>query len=168
MRRVSIFLLLLSLPVLMASSSAHKFYVSITKIEYVASQQSLQIITKIFIDDFEDVLQERYDSDLILDSTNDSQTVDVYIEKYLLKKIQLKANGATVTPQYLGKKYEVETLSCYLEVTGIQDLMSLEVTNDLLFELFPEQQNIVHIKKDDKRRSLILLKDESTDMLKFN
>ena len=53
MRSVSIFLLLLSLPVLMASSSAHKFYVSITKIEYVASQQSLQIITKIFIDDFE-------------------------------------------------------------------------------------------------------------------
>ncbi|NQX76545.1 DUF6702 family protein [Gilvibacter sp.] len=168
MKRIVLLLTVLCAPLFLANSSAHKFYVSITKIEYVQDQQSLQIITKIFIDDFEDVLQERYDPDLILDSTNDDKTVDLYIEKYLLKKLEIKANGAKVTPRYLGREYDIETLVCYLEVTGIKELKSLEVTNDFLFELFPEQQNIVHVKKDDKRRSMILLKDESTDMLKFN
>ncbi|MDC7998563.1 DUF6702 family protein [Gilvibacter sediminis] len=168
MKRIVLLLTVLCAPLFLANSSAHKFYVSITKIEYVQDQESLQIITKIFIDDFEDVLQERYDPDLSLDSTNDDKTVDLYIEKYLSKKLQIKANGAEVTAQYLGKEYDIETLVCYLEVTGIKELKSLEVTNEFLYELFPEQQNIVHVKKDDKRRSLILLKDESTDMLKFN
>lgn len=168
MKRLAIALLILSFPIFIAASSAHKFYVSITKIEYAEDQQSLQIITKIFIDDLEDVLQQRYDADLILDSTTDDDKIDLYLEKYLRKKFSLKANGAEVTPKFLGKKYDVETLIFYLEVTGINSLKSLEVTNEVLFELFPEQQNIVHVKKDSKRRSLILVKDRSTDMLKFN
>lgn len=168
MNRLVIGLFILTLPVLLAASSAHKFYVSITKIEYAEEQQSLQIISKIFIDDLEDVLQERYDPDLILDSTNEDDQLDHFVEKYLLKKFKLKANGAEVTPKFLGMEYEVETLVCYLEVPGIMSLNNLEITNELLFELFPEQQNIVHVKKAGKRRSLILVKDKSSDMLKFN
>lgn len=168
MKRIALALFVLTLPVLLANSSAHKFYVSITKIEYAEEQESLQIITKIFIDDFEDVLQERYDPDLFLDSTNKDEALDLYVEKYLKKKLKLKVNGAEVSMNYLGKKFDIETLVCYLEVSGIQALESIEVSNEALFELFPEQQNIVHIKKDDKRRSLILIKDKSADMLKFN
>lgn len=168
MRSLSLALLVLTLPVVLAASSAHKFYVSITKIEYVQQEESLQIITKIFIDDLEDVLQERYDPELVLDSTNDDPNIDKYVQKYLLKKLKLKVNGVPVATVFLGKTYEIETLNCYLEVTGIKTLETFEVANSVLFEMFPEQQNIIHVKKDDKRRSLVLVKDKSKDMLKFN
>ena len=38
---------------LLAFSSMHKYYVSITKINYVKEKQSFQVTTRIFIDDFE-------------------------------------------------------------------------------------------------------------------
>ncbi|MDX1427458.1 MAG: DUF6702 family protein, partial [Salegentibacter mishustinae] len=47
-------------------SGAHEFYLSVTEIEYNNEKQSLQIITRVFIDDFEDVLNERYGADLQL------------------------------------------------------------------------------------------------------
>ena len=54
-------------PVLM-SSGAHKFYVSITKVEFSEEAQSVQIITKLFIDDIEATLQKRYDPNVSLDT----------------------------------------------------------------------------------------------------
>ena len=46
---------------------AHKFYVSTTKVEYVKERKSIQIISKIFVEDLEQVLQERYSSRVQLD-----------------------------------------------------------------------------------------------------
>ena len=39
---------------LITGSTTHKYFVSITKIEYVAVSEDLQIITQIFIDDIEE------------------------------------------------------------------------------------------------------------------
>ena len=47
-------------------SGAHEFYLSVTEIEYNNEEQSLQIITRVFIDDFQNVLNERYDADIQL------------------------------------------------------------------------------------------------------
>jgi len=44
-----------------SSSVNHEYYVSVTKIEYVKKEKSLQIISQIFIDDFEKLIHERYD-----------------------------------------------------------------------------------------------------------
>ena len=50
-------LLLLVIP-LLSFAAAHKFYLSVTDIEYSEKDKSLQIITKVFIDDMEDALKE--------------------------------------------------------------------------------------------------------------
>ena len=44
----------------------HKFYVSVTEMEYVKEKKSVQIITRIFIDDFEAVLNTRFGTELFL------------------------------------------------------------------------------------------------------
>ena len=72
--------LLLVLP-LLAFTAAHKYYVSVTQIDYVEDRESVQIITRIFIDDFENVLRQRYDSSLVLNDNRDEEEIDNYIEK---------------------------------------------------------------------------------------
>jgi len=55
--RVLIFTLLL---LGVSSFSVHKYYTSITKIEVDQKEQLLKMYTHVFVDDFEKLLQERY------------------------------------------------------------------------------------------------------------
>ncbi len=74
-------------------SGAHEFYLSVTEIEYNNEKQSLQIITRVFIDDFEDVLNERYGAGLQLSEEAEEGAVAENISKYLKQKLRLQVNG---------------------------------------------------------------------------
>ena len=54
MKRIKIFILIVILP-LMAFTGFHKYYISVTEVDYIQQKQSVQITTRIFIDDFEKV-----------------------------------------------------------------------------------------------------------------
>ena len=71
----------------------HEYYVSVTNIEYVNEQQSLQIISQIFIDDFEKLLQERYDETITLAPDNNKTNIEKYMERYLEDKLKLEINS---------------------------------------------------------------------------
>ena len=171
---VTQFMKLIKIPVLLllilmlTSSTAHKFYVSITMIEFVEEKESLQIISKIFTDDIEDVLQERYDKNLHLDSDKETKKAEIFLKEYLRKKIHFNVNGKPVSYTYIGREYDIDITKVYLEITGISKVESLEVSNEVLMEMFGEQQNIVHFKNGDSRRSLVLEKEYPKGMLNFN
>jgi hypothetical protein len=151
-----------------AFAPAHKFYVSITKVEYVKEKGAVQLISKIFIDDLEAVFKERYDPNITLDETSTNPDLNSYISKYLDQKIKVVINGEPQQLRFIGKEYDVETLVCYIEILNVPDVKTIEITNKVLFELFPEQQNILHFKTTKGRRSKILEKEHPTYMLKFN
>ena len=67
MRFLKVFILAVVFPVLMGAG-VHKFYASTTTIEYVPQEQSLQIITEIFIDDIQQALTQRNLREVHLDS----------------------------------------------------------------------------------------------------
>ena len=159
MKYFRVFLLVLVLP-LVSGTSAHKFYVSITKIEYVKEKNSLQIITKIFIEDIEDALQQQYNPSISLDSKKETKAVDEDLKKYILQKINIKVNGKPVTLDYIGKEYDTDMVVAYFEVKYLKELKTIEIENKVLMEMFPEQQNILHFKTPKSRKSLILDKDE--------
>ncbi|PKA82292.1 hypothetical protein ATE92_0420 [Ulvibacter sp. MAR_2010_11] len=159
---------LLLLFTIVTAASAHKFYVSITKIEYVQEKQSVQIITKIFIDDLEDVLQQRYKPTISLATQNETAEDLAYMKQYILQKLQIEVNGKPATPKFIGSEYETDVVKVYLEITGVQNLKTLEIENYLLLDMFDEQQNIVHLKTSKSRRSLVLDKDNPKGVLNFD
>lgn len=146
----------------------HKFYVSVTQIDYNKEQKSLQIISRIFIDDMERLLRERYNESLTLVSEGDESLVDAYIAKYLQQKLKIAVNDKEVTFNFIGKEYENDLLLCYLEVENIDSFEKIAISNSILTEIFEEQQNIVHVKKGNQRKSLILRKEKEEDVLKFS
>jgi hypothetical protein len=167
MKFFRILLLLLVFP-MGSATPVHKFYVSITKIEYVKEKKSLQIITKIFTDDIEDALQQRYDASISLDTKKETEAADEDLKKYILQKLNIKVNGKQVKLNYIGKEYDTDMLVAYLEVTDVANLKSIEIENKVLLEMFPDQQNIIHLKTPNSRKSLILDSDESSGKLEFN
>ncbi|WP_299128430.1 DUF6702 family protein [uncultured Winogradskyella sp.] len=168
MKALYLLLLFYLTPLNISQDIKHEYYVSVTNIEYVKDQQALQIISQIFIDDFEKLLQQRYDESITLAPDNDATTIDKYIKRYLNDKLEIAVNGQPVTLNYLGKDYKDDITYCYLEVEGILNPKTVAVTNTILFDVFEEQQNILRIKGLSKNKSFLLIPGNDNCMLNFN
>jgi len=153
-------------PVLMAAS-AHKFYVSITTIEYAPKEQSLQLISKIFLDDIEDALEERYGRKFYFNSKKETAADAEVLKDYVLQKLRINVNGAPAKFDYLGTDYDIDVVKIFIEIPKVKSFKSIEVENLILLDMFDEQQNIIHVKKNKDRRSLILEKENPKGLLKF-
>ena len=161
-----ILLLLILLP--LTAGKAHKFYVSTTQIEYAEAEQSLQIISKIFTDDIEAVLQKRYNKpQLELASKKETKEDEALLKEYILKKIKIWVNNQPQAITYVGREYDIDIVKVYLEIKDVSTLKTIEVENKLLQDIFPEQQNIIHFKWNKTRKSLLLDKDNPKGLLKF-
>jgi len=148
-------------------SGAHEFYLSVTEIEYNNEKQSLQIITRVFVDDFQDVLNERYDANLQLSEEAEEGAVAENISKYLKQKLRLQVNGEELQLNYLGKEYDADQLVLYIEVENLSSFNKIQVTNEILTDLFDDQKNVVHVKVNDKTKSLLLMRNQETEKLTF-
>jgi hypothetical protein len=148
-------------------SVAHKYYVSVTQIEYVEEKKSVQIITRIDVNDLELTLQERFDKDIKLTAIDEKSSVDDYIKRYLKQKIEIKINTKEVNFNFIGKDYENDLVACYLEIENITAINTIEISNTVLFDLFPKQKNIVKSKINSKVNNLIFTKEDTNQYLNF-
>jgi len=157
---ITLLIVLISLSSFM---NIHKYYVSVTDIEYAKEAKSLQIISRLFVDDIEKVLQERYD-----DSINvEQELADTYIEKYFSKKLFIEVDNELKQFKFIGKEIEDDMVHCYFEIENISSIETIRVTNKLLFDIFDSQQNITHLKINNKKKSFLFIKDKSSGLLKL-
>lgn len=166
MKTIKILFIIAILPLLL-SATLHKFYVSVTEIEYVKEKKSVQIISRIFIDDLEKALCLRYDEQITLATSTESKDVSVYMERYLKDKIDIKINGKPVNFKFIGKEYDNDIVFCYLEIIDIHEIKSFEISNQLLFDTYDEQQNIVKLKINNQNKSIILMSQNDKGLLNF-
>ncbi len=148
-------------------NTLHKYYVSITQIEFVKEQQSVQIISRIFIDDFESVLRKRYDKNITLDRGDDETQIDDYIKKYLLTKIEISINNQEVIPNFIGKKYDDGIMHCYLEIENIKSISTFQIKNKVLFDMFEDQKNVIRTNINNKNKTVVLTAQNDKGLLNF-
>lgn len=158
-------LLLLIIPFL--SFSAHKYYLSMTQIEYSEEQKSLQIIINVFMDDIEMAINSEYDVNLQLTTSREPKNSGEYFEKYLNETLKFKLQDKEVSYKYLGKEYEGDLVYFYLEIPNVSNPQPIEISNTILVKYFADQKNVVKMKVGKKRRSKILNKSNDKALLKF-
>lgn len=160
-------LLLLVLISLSSFTSVHKFYVSVTEIEYNEKVQSLQIISRVFIDDFENVLKARYDGDIKLGANSETSNAEDFIKKYLEQKLEITLDGRLVEEKYLGKEYQNDMIIFYVEVPQVKRFKEISVRNSVLMDLFEEQKNLIHVEIDGKTKSMVLVSGNDKNTINF-
>ena len=158
--------LILLLP-MFAFTTAHKFYVSVTNVTYSEKNEALQITSRVFIDDLEEVLKERYDIEANLDSEQESEITQEYLKKYLRAKFVVEVNGELRSYEYVGKKFDNDVVIFYLEIPELKfsELKSIQIQNEMLTDMYDEQQNILHFKIDGKKKSFVLMKENTKGVL---
>ena len=161
-----IILLLIVTPLIMAAS-IHKYYLSVTDLNYSEEAQSVQIITRLFYDDLEAVIQERYDTDVVVDATSDQKEIDGYLIKYFQKKMLITINGEQREMNFVGKKYEDDYVVCYLEIPDVNAIKTFEIESTLLMDVFPDQKNMVHTTIAGKKKSFLFTAANAKGLLNF-
>ncbi len=158
-------ILLLLIPIF--AFSAHKYYISLTKIDYIKEKKTVQVTMRFFIDDIEKTLQNRYNIQLELATKQENKRANFFLDKYIGQKFKITIDEQEKTLNYLGKEYENDVVYFYLELQNIDKIEKIEVQNNMLFEEFEEQENYVKLNINNKKKTFILIKANDKEMLKF-
>ena len=159
-------LLILILP-LLAFATAHKFYISVTNVKFSEKDKALQITCRVFTDDMNTVLLERYGIETALGAEEESPEGQEYLKKYVQSKFNISINGKPVAYTILGNKYDTDVIIMFLEVPNVDlpNITSIGIDNKILTDLFDEQQNVLHFNVAGKKKSFVLLKSDTKGML---
>ena len=159
------FLILLLIPLM--SFSLHKYYISLTQINFSPKSKSVQIIINVFMDDIETALNKDYDIDLQLTTEKELKENDVYFEKYLNEKLHFKVNTIDKKFNYIGKEYEGELVYFYLEIENINAVDQITISNKILVKHFPKQENLIKSKVGKVNKSVLLDAENYSETLKY-
>ena len=153
-------LLLLFAVLFLSSISAHKFYVSVTQIDYVSSKKRIEITHRIFIDDLEKALTKKYNKKVNLTSTKELPEAEELIKSYLKEKIKVSINKKPQNIEFLAREVEGDVLILYTKIAVSKKINTFEIYNSLLTEVYADQQNIVHTNINSNKKSILLTNTE--------
>lgn len=131
----------------------HPLHVSTTEMNFNPKEKSIEISCRIFTDDFESILAKTYRTKTDLTKPEMHTAMDALIKKYLDVHLQYTINGKNVKATYVGFEIDHEATNVYLEIENVTSLQSLSLTNTLLYDLFDDQMNILHVENKGLRKS---------------
>ena len=133
---------ILSLWILLAGGM-HKYYVSVTTIEYDPSSRKCRIILYTFPDDVALAINKtfHYDPDWDHPVPKDK----MFLEAYLRDHFSLQADGHSIKYDFLGYTFEGEKMLILMETAPLPpSARRLEMMQTWLTDIYPEQKNLVH------------------------
>ena len=86
----------------------------------------------------------------------------------MLNQWTIKNNNQDLVLNYLGHQYDIDQVKIFIEVPINGSLAELFFENKTLFDLTSDQQNILHVKVGDERKSLLLFSENPNGVLNFN
>ncbi len=132
---------------------AHPFFVSVTEINHNEKQHLLEISCKTFVDDMEKTLRKQYNEQVELSNPKDQKKAQQMLSEYLKKHLQLKVDGKPVTLEFVGFETEGASLWTYLQVSAVNSVHKIEITNTILYEMYDTQISIMHAQVGGVKKS---------------
>ncbi len=155
--------LLMLFPLL--SASEHKFYVSKTVIEFSNRTQSFEVICKIFTDDLELAIGSTDAKPIRLGTGKEPSNANDLIEDYVKNHFKIKYNDEPIYLTFIGKEADADLTFCYFEFVKPQEYNSISLESTILYEHFPEQQNIVDLRANASTKTVILTKERPKEVV---
>jgi len=153
--------------ILFSSFTLHKFYVSVTEINYNKNSEQLEISLKVFNDDWQNALDNRLGQPVFLGSKNQYPQLDSLIRTYLFENFSIKINDKKREINIMGSEIEGGATWIYMYVDKVKSLKSIEIKNTLLTEMFEDQRNVVQIKYGDITKSSLFTKSNNSKRFIF-
>ncbi|MBX7221873.1 MAG: hypothetical protein K1Y36_18110 [Blastocatellia bacterium] len=140
-------------PACSATVSAHKFHASFTQMEFNRQEKSVEIAIRLFSDDFTEILSRRAGKHISLDVSKEAEKAAF---AYVSEKLEIKnRQGVSLKPVWVGMEPQVDTTWVYLEIPLADGFSGATIRNQLFFDLFEDQTNVIGFKESTKKADLI-------------
>lgn len=156
------------LGLLLLNANVHPYHVSATEMEYDIKSKRVEISTKIFTDDFENVLTKLYKQKTDLSNPKLKVQMTILVNKYITTHLTLKTNDKLLPIKLYDWEIDHEAVYVYTTAEAPSfNSKSIAVENNILYDLFDDQVNIVHFIYKGARKSTKLVYPETKVSLSF-
>lgn len=132
----------------------HPFFVSMTEIQYVPKEKTIEVSVRIFTDDLENTIRNLH-KDYALDIIHpkDSALVNKWIDQYIHSRLQVRVDNVVRQMNYIGYEQQEESVWVYFEIKNVPQPKQVHVFNTLLYDYKKEQINMIRFKNGEKEKS---------------
>lgn len=145
--------LIIALPWLVPrSAEAHQQKAAVTRVLFNTNSGNLEVMHRFLLHDAEHAVQQLFDpaADILASETSREQFAAYVTERFAL----LDANGSTLPLQYVGQEIDGGFLWVYQEMPLPETQTTLSVVHNALRDVWPEQNNLVNIERNDTIQTL--------------
>lgn len=135
------------------TAAAHTFHTSLMQMEYDEEEQLVEISIQVFTNDLENILSRRSGKNVRLDRSREAAQLTL---AYLNETVNVKNRGGQLkTLSWVGMEPVADAVWLYVETKMPEGFEGVAVRNRILFDLFDDQVNLVHIKHGEKKYDLV-------------
>jgi len=124
----------------------HPVHVTVCNIEYVDAEKEFNISFKIFADDFEKIVKQKYNIDLNLGKNNESKDCVSYINLYVFEHFSLFVNDIEKSGKKLiFDKFEIKDLAVWIfyKFKIKNEIKNVKIINSLMTDMYFDQKNLL-------------------------
>ncbi len=134
----------------------HPVHVSVTSMEYNKGEKIFLMSFKVFTDDFETIVEEKYGVNLNLGKEDELKNADEYFNRYFNESFSFKVNGEELRePVFLEKKMNDIAVWIYYKYPISGNVEEVEIKNVIMLDMFSDQSNMLIFKYNDFEKGFI-------------
>ena len=146
------------------SFKPHPYHVSYTEINYKKEHKNLTFSIEIFTDDLETEIKLLFKPNkFFLGGDSLTNSAQLYIEEYVKLKTSVIVDGIVLKDfHFLPTESNPDRTIIYFELTDLPNFKSLAFYNEVLTNIFANQQNIVEFLHGSKKEKSLLNRDKTS------
>ncbi|WP_244140751.1 DUF6702 family protein [Kaistella flava (ex Peng et al. 2021)] len=135
------------------AKEVHPYHVGSVEFNYNSKSKTFEITGKFFLDDLENALKEKYGTVVHFNDPKYQAQINDLLKQYCNEYLKLKADNKFLKISYVGFEEDSEAVNIFLESEVVNPPKKVETAVSLLYNLYDDQMNIIHIIVNGKRQS---------------
>lgn len=148
----------------------HAIYIGVIDLSHRAGEHEATLVVKVFTNDLEDCLVDAYGQRYGLSKENITAHHQAWqsLQNYVAKQVIIKINDTSNIPILTKTEVLQDSYWMYFKLASPTHWTQVEVTAELLTELFPDQVNVVHLNEGSHKQYFRLTKRSKSVTARFS
>ena len=155
---------------LLKGATYHPVHVSYTNVEYDAQTKEFHILFKIFVDDFDKILQQKYGVSLELEHGKKKEGYQKYVTQYLLDHFKIIVDNKDFTKtrlKFSHSEIREKAIWLYYNYRYNGKSANFEIWNSLMTDLYRDQTNLLIFTFGDNQKALRFTNSNTKEQVSF-
>ncbi len=144
----------------------HRYYYSLSEVRVDTQKKTLNVSCRMFTDDLKTALENSAHKKIDL-ASKDNKEMQTLLTKYVTDHFKISIAGKPFKLVFVGYENEDDATWCYLEIPQFVQKGNVNITDDLLFDFFSDQTNIIQFYWNSLNKSQKLVNPEKQAVFEF-